>query len=485
MNLIDLINSKKLQLILVILAILLVSIPIYIGLMDSSSNITDNEYDMSYAGDGIVISQENSDVSEELNMNIKYNDGFERNKSIILSGDNSYISVSEREDNYIDNVELYTNKSGERIILSQLESQNINIEEFTVSNFSLSTNEPYVLSATDYISDTKTIESYTWEFEDGVILNGESISRDFSMEEYNVVLTVENEFGKTQSDSFTINIEEQSNLLQSKPSIQLESGEKLELSGENTVSYNDEDIVSYSWDFDDGTIKEGKHVSHSYTEGGLYNITLTSEDSSGNVHTDNIQINVLSDIESDIEIADKEGFKYTFDASDSVIEDDMDDLTYHWDFGDGNTDNTTNPVINHTYEDANTYTVSLTIRSENNSTSTSEIDVTTLVSLEFNDSMPYSVVSINNNYEDVILPNHELGDEWPEIIFIENSRYEFVNLPSDIEFIDENDNILLSQRESAKYENDDEVDWVDENNTVRFTVTEELGNELFGYQTFE
>lgn len=51
-------------------------------------------------------------------------------------------------------------------------------------------------------------------------------------------------------------------------------------------------IVSYEWDFGDGTTGTGKTTTHNYTEPGVYNVTLTVKDAAGNSDTDSITVTV-------------------------------------------------------------------------------------------------------------------------------------------------------------------------------------------------
>ena len=53
-------------------------------------------------------------------------------------------------------------------------------------------------------------------------------------------------------------------------------------------------IVSYEWDFGDGTNGTGVIAYHTYTEPGTYVVTLTVWDAAGNSDTDSITITVLS-----------------------------------------------------------------------------------------------------------------------------------------------------------------------------------------------
>lgn len=53
-------------------------------------------------------------------------------------------------------------------------------------------------------------------------------------------------------------------------------------------------IVSYEWDFGDGTRKTGRTVTHQYSNSGTYTVTLTVKDVAGNTATHSIQVTVLA-----------------------------------------------------------------------------------------------------------------------------------------------------------------------------------------------
>jgi len=59
------------------------------------------------------------------------------------------------------------------------------------------------------------------------------------------------------------------------------------------------DIVTYEWDFGDGTYETGETVTHTYTGPGNYTVTLTVKDAAGNSETDSINITVLGDTDKD------------------------------------------------------------------------------------------------------------------------------------------------------------------------------------------
>jgi len=71
-----------------------------------------------------------------------------------------------------------------------------------------------------------------------------------------------------------------------------ETGEKIVFNGFLSTDLDGE-IVTYSWDFDDGTTASGKVVSHSYNVPGIYNVSLTVEDNDGATYTDEATVYVL------------------------------------------------------------------------------------------------------------------------------------------------------------------------------------------------
>lgn len=125
-------------------------------------------------------------------------------------------------------------------------------------------------------------------------------------------------------------------------------------------------IVSYDWDFGDGTTASGKTVDHTFTEKGIYRVTLTVTDSDGKVGTIYHNVQVLS-------LRPHADFTYSpymtptgqpvyFDASDSY-DPDGEIVEYLWDFGDGTTDQ--GEYVDHIYTSAGgsgtSYPVKLTV----------------------------------------------------------------------------------------------------------------------------
>jgi PKD repeat protein len=59
---------------------------------------------------------------------------------------------------------------------------------------------------------------------------------------------------------------------------------------------DNEGVVSYIWDFGDGTTGTGKTATHTYTNPGTYTVTLTIQDVAGNTATSSITVTVQADV---------------------------------------------------------------------------------------------------------------------------------------------------------------------------------------------
>ncbi|MBU0759622.1 MAG: PKD domain-containing protein [Candidatus Omnitrophica bacterium] len=129
-----------------------------------------------------------------------------------------------------------------------------------------------------------------------------------------------------------------------------------------------EDKLTYRWDFGDGKTMEGAKVTHKYAKGGNYLVTLTVADDSGTmcdtgVDRLNVAVNTppVADAGSDF-ITCKKGandpLEVTFDAS-KTKDADGDQLTYVWDFGDGET--AEGKTVTHKYAKGGEYIAKLLV----------------------------------------------------------------------------------------------------------------------------
>ena len=145
------------------------------------------------------------------------------------------------------------------------------------------------------------------------------------------------------------------------------------------------DIVTYHWEFGDGQTGTGETVQHTYIEGKYYVVTLTVTDESGLMAQTNLGMDVQpgqsvcgdddspscgTDIQP-LAIITSQYFSCTASGQvgDSITLDGSASrpavgsmVSYHWDFGDGNTG--TGASVSHVYSTPWTYIITLTVVDE-------------------------------------------------------------------------------------------------------------------------
>jgi PKD repeat protein len=130
-----------------------------------------------------------------------------------------------------------------------------------------------------------TIVSYAWNFKDGNTGNGETVSHTFSSTgSYNVELTVTDDKGVLDSTTKTITVIETSNQspVASFTASPTSGVAPLEVSFNASNSSDlDGTIVSYQWDFKDGSTGTGQTINHTFSSTGSYNVGLIVTDNEG------------------------------------------------------------------------------------------------------------------------------------------------------------------------------------------------------------
>ncbi len=123
----------------------------------------------------------------------------------------------------------------------------------------------------------------------------------------------------------------------------------------------DGSIVSWNWDFGDGTTSTDRHPTHQYADDGSYLVVLTVQDDDDAVQSATRGISVTN-------LPPVAAFSYSPDTpatgalvtfADASTDADGLVVSWHWDFGDGTTSNDVNP--SHRYADDGTYMVTLTV----------------------------------------------------------------------------------------------------------------------------
>lgn len=223
-----------------------------------------------------------------------------------------------------------------------------------------------------------TITSYAWNFGDGTTANGVNVSHSFNRAgTYQVTLTVLDNGGLSGSATVTVQI---SDVAKTPPTAVISGpsnglvGTALNFSGSSS-SDSDGTITSYSWDFGDGTTGSGVDTSHTYNAAGTYQVTLTVVDNDGLTGQDTQsvvidQIIIINEPPTPVlngPTTGQVGASLSFDANGSTDSDGQ-IVGYLWDFGDGIGGN--GPAVSHTYNQAGSYTVTLTVTDDDNQSNT-------------------------------------------------------------------------------------------------------------------
>lgn len=133
-------------------------------------------------------------------------------------------------------------------------------------------------------------------------------------------------------------------------------------------------IASYSWNFGDGSpLGSGAKPTHTYTKAGTYTVTLTVTDQSSNSNSISHSVTVSSVLQAVIAANTAKPLAVSLSAAGSTDAGST-ILSYSWSFGDGTSG--TGASVSHTYASPGVYTVSLTVKDSDGSTSTVPRSVT-------------------------------------------------------------------------------------------------------------
>ncbi|MCJ8311412.1 MAG: PKD domain-containing protein [Saccharospirillaceae bacterium] len=164
-------------------------------------------------------------------------------------------------------------------------------------------------------------------------------------------------------------------------------------------SDNEDQTLSYLWDFDDGTTSEFENPNHTFTTAGNYSVTLKVTDSNNASHTTTLIIIATQEgvdsppfasFTTDTTSGDAPLY-ITFDASAS--NDDIGIVSYEWDFGDGSAIES-GISTTHTYDTGDTYTATLTVSDISNQT-TSATEIIIVESVVTDNTPPTANFTIN------------------------------------------------------------------------------------------
>lgn len=205
-----------------------------------------------------------------------------------------------------------------------------------------------------------------WSFGDGSTAPGFITNHKYTKAgNYQASLSIENKLNQMCPPSKdTKNV-----VVNSAPTVKLESipttclGKEIHFDASNAAD-PDKDNLEYYWSFGDGTIlKAGSKVAHTYKQGGQYRATVVVDDgknSTCSTSTSDVIVRIntppLADAGPNLSCCVDRTSEFNADASSDP---DGDNLTYSWNFGDGNT--AEGSKVNHSYTASGNYRVSVTI----------------------------------------------------------------------------------------------------------------------------
>jgi PKD repeat protein len=141
--------------------------------------------------------------------------------------------------------------------------------------------DPVHFNASDSTDQDGTIESYKWDFGDGRHGANVEVNHTYSSPgAYTVVLVVTDDSGNSDSASKIVTVGETltASFTYTPPNPTIADPIEFDASG----STPEGTIVSWLWDFDDGSSDSGEKVDHQYTTAGTYTVRLVITDNIGN-----------------------------------------------------------------------------------------------------------------------------------------------------------------------------------------------------------
>ncbi len=245
-------------------------------------------------------------------------------------------------------------------------TQSVEIQALPDADFDYTNGCPgQMLDFTDLSSITQgSIASWEWDFGDGNTSADQNAQHAYTTPgNYNVALKVTSDQGCEHSVTKPLEIY---TLPQADFSFGSAcSGDDVAFTDQSTGgNYN---LVSWMWDFGDGSTSTDQNPTHVFENPGQYDVTLTVSHEFGCSDTKLISVDVHP---TPIAAFSWEGVcaNHTFAFTDESDPAGGNLISWTWDFGDGTSSTEQNPQ--HNWTEAGSYEVSLTVSSENDCVST-------------------------------------------------------------------------------------------------------------------
>ncbi|MFO1385730.1 MAG: PKD domain-containing protein [Chitinivorax sp.] len=208
--------------------------------------------------------------------------------------------------------------------------------------------------------------NYSWDFGDGTSGSGSPATHKYTAaNSYVAVLNVTDGKGNSAHTSQTISVAVRN------PSVTLNPANVSSRNNKNiSFTANGSDPankpLNYQWDFGDGTVLSGgSTASHSYASNGNYVVTVSVDNGDGGTASASGSVQVVDNRAPSspvINVGEHQPVGEMIPFAVSSSDPDGDNLTYLWDFGDGQTSTDNAPT--HSYPVVGQYTVKVTVTDE-------------------------------------------------------------------------------------------------------------------------
>jgi PKD repeat protein len=251
--------------------------------------------------------------------------------------------------------------------------------KFTFTPTGATDHQPVFFDAsTSTWNPTNPIDSFRWDFGDGETGSGMTTTHSFDEAgSFLVTLTMVDAFGREASITQTVIIGlggagMTADIVVSPASVV--AGQQAFFNATGSRPAIGRTIVSYTWNFGDGTTGSGATTSHTFATANTYTVVLTIKDDAGHTATARATVSVTDGSPTaDFTFspsAPTAGSSVLFDASTSRAVAGRTITSYSWSFGGSGS------TISHTFPSAGTFSVTLTVTDSAGKTGTTTKTVT-------------------------------------------------------------------------------------------------------------
>ena len=274
--------------------------------------------------------------------------------------------------------------TGQYFLTGSFSGEDINQAPTAVAQVSSKSNLTVAFSSAGSSDSDGSIVSYLWNFGDGSSSTNANPSHTYATAgNYNVSLSVTDNEGANDSDSLSVSVSEPVNQAPNA----VASADKTSGPAPLTVSFSsagssdsDGSIVSFHWNFGDGSSSNSANPSHTFSTPDTYTVILTVTDNQGEQDSAMVNINVeqaANEAPNAVASANKTSgpapLTVSFSSAGSS-DSDGNIVSHNWNFGDGTTSSSANP--SHTFSDPKTYTVVLTVTDDQGSSDSDSLSIT-------------------------------------------------------------------------------------------------------------